>query len=56
MIEVLTYSTDNENNWTIKINRYTGTFAAIRSGYGNDPKEIGDCKAKPFSGFSRKKF
>lgn len=58
LIELVMYSSDgsNDNNWTIKINRYTGTFAAIRRGYGSKPKDTGNCIAKPFSGFPGKKF
>lgn len=56
MIELVTTSADGSNDWTFKINRFTGTFAAIRRGYGNDPKEAGDCEPQSFSGFPSKKF
>jgi hypothetical protein len=55
-IRVLTYGSDSRYNWTIVINRYTSTFAAVHRGYGNDPADSGSCKAGPFSGFPRKEF
>jgi len=56
MIELVTYSSDGQNDWTFRINRYTGAFAAIRRGFGSEPKDTGECEAKPFSGFPGKKF
>ncbi|QNO26710.1 hypothetical protein EEB18_018565 [Sphingopyxis sp. OPL5] len=56
MIELVTFSSDGQNDWTIKIDRYTGAFAAIRRGFGSEPKDTGACEAKTFSGFPGKKF
>lgn len=56
MIELVTYSSDGNNDWTFRINRFTGTFDAIRRGYGSEPKDSGNCKPQVFSGFPSKKF
>lgn len=56
MIELVTYSSDGNNDWTFRINRFTGTFAAIRRGYGSEPKDTGNCEPQAFSGFPSKKF
>lgn len=56
MIKLSLRTKDDSDYWSINIDRYTSKFWTVRRGYGNKPKDWGQCKAEPFSGFPQKSF